>query len=93
MPIDKELILTHFRSRHGKGPNHVWSDMTYILMRVILSKVEFESIEQLAWFCDDPNNLLPWVASETDRTVFSGKLAEGVRAMMSQAGSNAGAGG
>ena len=89
MPIDKDSVLIHFRTRRTEGRNRVWSDMAYVLMRVILSKVEFDSIDELAKFCDEPNNLLPWVSSESDRVVFASRLGERVREMMSEAGSNA----
>jgi len=88
MPIDKDLVLTHFRTRRNDERNRVWSDMAYVLMRMILSKVEFDSVEDLAKFCDDPNNLLPWVSSESDRVIFASRLAERVREMMSEAESN-----
>ncbi len=89
MPIEKDSVLAHFRTRGNEGRNRVWSDMAYVLMRVILSKVEFDRVEDLAKFCDDPNNLLPWVSSESDRVIFASRLAERVREMMSQAASNA----
>jgi len=93
MPIDKDSVLTHFRTRRNDERNRVWSDMAYVLMRMILSKVEFDSVEDLAKFCDDPNNLLPWLSGESDRVIFASRLAERVQEMMSEANSNAGGGG
>ena len=93
MSIAKDAILAHFGTPHGGGPAQMWSDMVYALMRVILSKVDFENLEQLAEFCDDPNNLVPWVSGESDRVVFASRLAEGVREMIARVGSEACSGG
>ena len=89
MSIDRDSILAHFRIRQGDGQPQMWSDMSYVLMRVILGKVDFENLEQLADFCGDPNSLLPWVAGESDRAILSSQLAEGVREMIAGTGSAA----
>ncbi len=58
-------------------------NVSYHLVELIVTQHGFDDLDPLIEFCEDPNNLHPWLPSEADRIVFSGDLVEGLRGIAS----------
>lgn len=78
-PVQRSVILAHFRQRRGRGRGRYLHNIAYHLMRNILEQQEFDSLQSLIAFCDDPDNLRLWVIMEADRIILSDGLVQGLR--------------
>jgi hypothetical protein len=79
--IEKDLILDYLGNRERNGEGRLMQEAAYYLMRLIFRARDFDSLQQLAEFCQDPDNLRPWLRNETDRLVLSEELCEDLREM------------
>jgi hypothetical protein len=79
MAIDSDLIVEHFKNRHGHGRGEFLHNAAYYLIRMILSQRSFQSVHDLTTFCENPENLRWWLPSESDRIIFSDGLLEGLQ--------------
>ncbi len=81
MSIEKDLILDHFGKRESNGEGRLMQEAAYYLMWLIFRVRDFDSLQQLAEFCQHPDNLRPWLRNETDRMVLCAELSKGVGEM------------
>ncbi len=81
MSIEKDLILDHLGKRESNGEERLMQEAAYYLMRLIFRVRDFDSLQQLAEFCGEPENLRPWLRNETDRVVLCEELSNGLREM------------
>ena len=81
MSIEKDLILDYLGNRERIGEGRLMQEAAYYLMRLIFRERDFDSPEQLAEFCGNPDNLRSWLRNETDRVVLCEELCEGLREM------------
>jgi hypothetical protein len=77
--VVRAAILAHFQQRRGRGRGRYLHNVAYHLIRIILGQREFDSLESLIAFCDDPDNLCPWLPMEADRIILSNGLVQGLR--------------
>lgn len=80
-----DRILPQLQRYDGTRPDQLLGNIPYYLARAILGHHAFETIESLIVFCEDPDNLQPWLPSETDRIVFSNELVQRLREIRSDA--------
>ncbi len=76
-------ILAHLHQRSGRVREQYLGNVPYYLASAILEHHEFDTIDSLIAFCEDPDNMRPWLPSETDRIVFSDELATRLRQIRS----------
>jgi hypothetical protein len=86
MPIDKDLVLDYLGSREDDGRERLLHQAAYYLMRLIFRKKRFGSVEQLLEFCEEPENLHPWLPNETDRILLSGELRDSLQNLVTDLG-------
>lgn len=82
MAAEAVSIVQYFHRRCGHG--RILHNAACHLMQLILSRLGTDSIEDLMAFCADPQNLRPWLPTETDRYIFSIGLLEGLRDLASR---------
>lgn len=81
MAIKSDAILECFRQRDGDTDTLLPRDATYRLMQAILAERSFSDLDALAKFCQDPQNLRPWLPNELDRRVLADRLMKGLHDM------------
>jgi|GEM_PF-1876810 len=69
-------ILAFFQRHIGHGREQHLHNIGYHLMAMILERHDSDDVDSLIAFCEDPDNLQPWLPSEADRIVFSDMLVE-----------------
>lgn len=74
-----ERILVYLQQRGGKCRDQLLGNIPYYLASAILEHHAFDTIESLMSFCEDPDNMRPWLPSEADRVVFSDELLQRLR--------------
>ncbi len=84
MTSETDWILRYFRRRCGHG--RILHNAACHLVQLILERVRSDRIEDLMAFCANPENLRPWLPTETDRFIFSEGLLEGLRHLASRSG-------
>jgi len=52
-------------------------------MRLILDHYHSQGIESLIEYCENHDNLRPWLLLEADRVIFAAELVQGLREMLS----------
>lgn len=65
------------------GADRTFNNVAYHLMRAILARHDFDGVETLIAFCKEPENLRPWLPTETDRIIYSDGLVEGLHEIAS----------
>lgn len=82
-PLTQSRIREHFRHRTGRGRGQYLHDTAHYLIEIILERCDFEDVGSLIAFCEDPDNLRPWLPTEADRIIFSEGLVQGLREITS----------
>ncbi len=80
-----DRVLIRLRQRAGLHRGQLLSDVPYYLADAILEHHSFETIECLIAFCENPDNLKPWLPSEADRIVFSHDLVQRLHELRTEA--------
>lgn len=78
-------ILVLLQQGDGLCRDQALGNIPYYLASAILEHDTFDTIDSLIAFCEDPDNLRPWVPSEADRIIFSDELAQRLRQIRSDA--------
>ncbi len=81
-----DLILDHFKQRRRHGSSRGLYNVAYSLMRIILQRRDFDSVEELIEFCGDPDSLRPWLSIEADRIIFAHELVQGIHKVTDEYG-------
>ena len=76
MAIDRELVLEFLRKRGSHGRDQCLHQADYELMRRILVCREFDDLEALIRFCENPSQLEPWLPNEPDQIVHAAGLCD-----------------
>ena len=76
MPLNHDAILDYLKQRDGDAGSLLPPDATYGLMRAILADRNFGDIDALARFCQDSENLRPWLLNELDRRALADRLTK-----------------
>ena len=79
MPLDTDLLLEYFRNREGHGRGQMLHNAAFYLLHRILEWQRFDDLDSLTAFCRDPENLEPWLPSESDRVILSAGLTDGLQ--------------
>lgn len=82
-------ILIHLRQYRGFRGDQLLGNVPYYLANAILEHHAFDTIESLIAFCEDPDNMRPWLPSEADRIVFSDELVQRLHEIRSDASTRA----
>lgn len=82
MTAETDWIVGYFRRRCGRG--RILHNAACHLVEHILKLLGTARVEDVIAFCSDPENLRPWLPTETDRLIFSEGLLEGLRDVASR---------
>ena len=72
-------LVDRFRACADRGGEPYLHHVACHLLRLILTRHDFATLDDLVAFCDEPANLRTWLPSTTDRMAFSARLADGLR--------------
>lgn len=78
MATDADPMIRYFQVRDGHGRGQLLHDAAYRLVRAALAKHDFHGFDQVMSFCEDPENLRPWLPSDPDRMLFVQGLRQGL---------------
>lgn len=86
MATEAHSIVRYFRRRCGHG--RILHNAAFHLVQLILEQLGTDRVDALTTFCANPENLRPWLPTETDRFIFSEGILEGLRDWASRSRGN-----
>lgn len=71
-------MIQYFQERDGQGRGRLLRNAAYRLVRATLARQDFGGFDRLMSFCEDSENLRPWLPSAADRIRFAEGLRRGL---------------